>query len=99
MGFAVAQPILRAVLGVEAKRVRMVVSRRSVRPGRLPGPRRDEASERRVGKSAQRCAHVSVDEDCKSAVGTLRFAHPTLATFVVFSSRKLWRPEQKRQQT
>jgi hypothetical protein len=36
-------------------------------------------SERRAGKGAQRRAHVSVNEDCESAVGTFRFAHPTLA--------------------
>jgi len=32
-----------------------------------------------VGKSAQRWAQVSVNANCKSVVGTLRFARPTLA--------------------
>ena len=41
------------------------------------------ASKCRVGKGAQRRAHVSVNANCKSAVGTLRFAHPTLAATVV----------------
>ena len=36
-------------------------------------------SKRRVGKSAQRCVHVSINANCKSDVGTLRFAHSTLA--------------------
>jgi len=40
-------------------------------------------SKRRVGKGAQRCAHVSFNANCKSAVGTLRFAHPTLAIFPI----------------
>src|ERR1700722_14143840 len=40
-------------------------------------------SERRVGKSAQRCAHVSVDADCESDLGTLRFALPTLSSLAV----------------
>jgi hypothetical protein len=35
-------------------------------------------SERRAGKGAQRRAHVSVNEDCESAVGTFRFAHPSV---------------------
>ena len=34
-------------------------------------------SERREGKGAKRRAHVSVNAHCKSAVGTLRFGHPT----------------------
>src|SRR5579862_7090385 len=34
---------------------------------------------RRVGKGAQRRAHVSVNANCKSVRGTLRFARPTLA--------------------
>jgi hypothetical protein len=33
-------------------------------------------NERKVGKGAQRRSHVSVNEDCESAVGTLGFAHP-----------------------
>jgi hypothetical protein len=32
-----------------------------------------------LNKGAQRRAHVNVNEDCESAVGTLRFAYPTLA--------------------
>jgi hypothetical protein len=34
---------------------------------------------RRVSKSAQCCARVSVNANCKSDAGTLRFAHPMLA--------------------
>jgi hypothetical protein len=41
----------------------------------------DRSNRRRVGKGAQRRAHVSVNADCKSAVGTLRFAHRTPAVY------------------
>jgi hypothetical protein len=41
-----------------------------------------------VGKGAQRRAHVGVNEDCESAVGTLRFAHPTLALPTLLSLKE-----------
>jgi hypothetical protein len=44
-------------------------------------------SKRRVGKGAERRAHVSVNANPKSAVGTLRLAHPTLA---VFGAKRKW---------
>ena len=59
--------------------VQPILPRCSDRSKMTPSRRFAIESERRVGKGAQRRAHVGVNEYCKSAVGTLRFAHPTLA--------------------